>query len=194
MDDVKEEVAAIEKPVGDKATFQVFGSVDLNDKGQVKSTYPSWYFDHLRDELKNEIDRMKTQLKFDRIPKSEVAITQDRLAQKEIKLKDIESSTIDLRGKMKDRVSKVYNEIGEKITETMFSRDDMRKGLADAHEEMKRMTEPIIEVRGDLTSFAKACNVKVVKGKVTRDGAAKMWKIAGKALDERTNVEALRKD
>lgn len=178
----------------EKATFQIFGSVDLNEKGQVKSTYPSWYFDHLKDELKNDIDRTETQLKFDRIPRTEISITQDRLAQKKAKLRELESSTLELKGKLKDRVSTVYNELGEKIGAAMFSRSDMKKGLADAHEEMKRMTEPCIEVRGDAANLAKACNVKVVKGKVTRDGAAKVWKIAGKALETHTNTEYLRKD
>ena len=178
----------------ERATFQIFGSVDLNEKGQVKSTYPSWYFDHLKDELKNDIDRTETQLKFDRIPRTEISITQDRLAQKKAKLRELESSTLELKGKLKDRVSTVYNELGEKIGAAMFSRSDMKKGLADAHEEMKRMTEPCIEVRGDAANLAKACNVKVVKGKVTRDGAAKVWKIAGKALETHTNTEHLRKD
>ena len=71
----------------------------------------------------------------------------------------------------------------------------MRKGLADAREEMKRMTEPCIEVRGDAMNIAKACNVKITKGKVSRDGAAKVWKILGKALgDSPTNIEHLRRD
>ena len=64
MEDVKTE----------KADFQIFGSVDLNDKGQVKSAYPSWYFDHLKDELQNEVDRMETDIKLDRIPRSELAL------------------------------------------------------------------------------------------------------------------------
>lgn len=188
-----EPVNEVKKEV--KADFQVFGSVDLNSKGEVKSQYPSWYFDHLKDELTDEISRIETDLKFDRIPKTEVSITQDRLRQKKDKLKELDKSCLELRGKQKDRVAGIREELGTKISETMFSRSDMKKGLADAHEEMRRMTEPTIQVSGDSLKFAQACNVRVVKGKITRDGAAKVWKIASKALgDVPTNVEHLRKD
>jgi hypothetical protein len=181
------------KPM-EKANFQIFGSVDLNDKGQVMSAYPSWYHDHLRDELQNEVDRMETEIKFDRIPKSELAIAKERLAQKQSKLLNLDNAALELRGKQKDKVYGVYNELGGKISESMFSRSDMSKGLADARTEMIRMTEPCIEVKGDAAQFAKACNVRIIKGKVSRDGAAKMWKISGKALGERTNTENLRRD
>ena len=99
-----------------------------------------------------------------------------------------------LKGKQKDRVAKVYDELGRAIGDKLFTRSDMMKGLADAHEEVKRMTEPSIPVTGDAMSLAKACNVKTVKGKVTREGAAKIWKILGKALGDRTNTEHLRRD
>lgn len=178
----------------EKAEFQIFGSVDLNEKGKVKSQFPSWYFDHLKDELSNDISRMETDLKFDRIPKTEISITQERLSQKKEKMKELERSCVELKGKKKDQVYGVYNELGEKISEQMFSRSDMKKGLADPREEMKRMTEPTIEVKGDAYKIAQACNVRVTKGKVTRDGAAKIWKILGKAIGERSNVEHLRKD
>jgi hypothetical protein len=59
---------------------------------------------------------------------------------------------------------------------------------------MIRMTEPCIEVKGDAAQIAKACNVRMTKGKVSRDGAAKIWKILGKAIGERTNTENLRRD
>lgn len=177
-----------------KAEFQVFGSVDLNDKGNIKSTYPAWYFDHLMDDLRNDISRIETNLKFDRIPRDQVFDTQSNLSKKKEKLKSLENSMPNLKGKQKDQFAKIREELGEKISGSMFTRDEMRKGLADAREEMKRATEPCIEVRGDSVNFARACNVKIIKGKVSRDGAAKMWKIASKALEEPTNVERLRRD
>jgi predicted phage tail protein len=181
------------KPL-EKTEFQIFGSVDLNDKGKVQSTYPSWYFDHLKDDLQNEVDRMESQLKFDKIPRSEIAITKERLAQKRDKLLNLDNAALTLRGRQKDKVAKVYDELGVQIKETMFSRNDMKKGLADAREEMKRMTEPCIQLSGDALKLAQACNVKMTKGKVSRDGAAKTWKIIAKALGERSNIEGLRRD
>lgn len=178
----------------DKAEFQIFGSVDLTDKGQVKSVYPSWYFDHLKEDLQREVDRLETQIRLDQIPRSELQISRERLKQKQEKLLNLDNAAVTLRGKQKDKVSKVYEEIGQQISSSMFTRSDMKKGLADAREELNRMVEPCIEVRGDAMKLAQACNVRVTKGKVTRDGAAKVWKILGKALGERSNVEALRRD
>lgn len=178
----------------EKKDFQIFGSVDLNDKGVVKSSYPSWYFDHLRDELQSEVDRLENDIRFDRIPRSELHLMRERLKQKQEKLLNLDSSAVELRGKQKDRVSAVRDELGGKISDALFSRDEMKKGVADAREEMKRMTEPCIELKGDALKAAIACNVKQVKGKVTRDGAAKVWKILSKALGERSNVEVLRRD
>ena len=186
--------AAPEERVAEKTPFQIFGSVDLNDKGVVKSTYPSWYFDHLKEDLRNDIDRMRTQIDMDLIPRSELQTAKERLFQKREKLKELDSATVELKGKQKDRVAKVYDELGRAIGDKLFTRSDMMKGLADAHEEVKRMTEPSIPVTGDAMSLAKACNVKTVKGKVTREGAAKIWKILGKALGDRTNTEHLRRD
>lgn len=179
----------------EKAEFKIFGEADIDSHGKIRSQYPSWYFDHLKEELQNDISVTETMLKFDRIPKSEVAITQERLAQKKEKLKSLEKSCLELRGKVKDKIAKIRSELGEAISELQYSRSDMMKGLASAREEARRMTEPMIPVTGDSYKFAQACNVRVIKGKVTRNGAEKMWKIASKALgDCATNVESLRKD
>jgi len=184
----------VKTATNEKAEFQIFGSVDLTDKGQVKSVYPSWYFDHLKEDLQREVDRLETQIRLDQIPRSELAIAKERLKQKQEKLLNLDNAAVTLRGKQKDKVYKVYEEIGQQISGAMFSRSDMKKGLADAREELNRMTEPCIEVKGDSMRIAQACNVRVTKGKVSRDGAAKVWKILGKALGERSNVENLRRD
>ena len=81
------------------------------------------------------------------------------------------------------------------IRDSMFSRKDMEKGLADAHEEARRMSQPCIELKDDLITFAKNCDVVVNNtGKVSRKGAEKMWKIASRLLGELSNTESLRKD
>ena len=55
------------------------------------------------------------------------------------------------------------------------------------------MKQPLINIRGNIEA-AEAMGVKVADGKVSRDGATKMWKVAGKLLGEATNGEALRRD
>jgi hypothetical protein len=175
--------------------YQIFSSLDLNDKGKVHSTYPSWYFSHMTENLKEEVNRMEYQLDNDLLPRSEVAITKDRLANKRKQLKELENSIPNIIGKDKDKVNKVREEFGDAISEAMFSRDQMRKGLADAAQELKRKTEPCIRMSPEMRKFAEACNVKIsTKNMVTRDGAAKVWKIASKLLGESSNTEALRRD
>jgi hypothetical protein len=189
-DETKEAVVPKEK-----ADFSIFGSVDLSDKGKVMSTYPSYYFDHMKDALREEITVTENQLSMDLVPHTEVGVTRERLSQKKAKLKEIENSIPQLRGKDKDRIAKAYDELGTEIKERLPSRSDMMKRLADPHREVKMMTEPQIKLRGDQLQLARACNVKVHKdGMVTRTGAEKVWKIAGKILGEATNTEHLRRD
>lgn len=179
----------------EKADFQIFGSVDLDSRGNVKSTYPSWYFTTMIDNLREEVQFTEYQIRDNFIPASEMHVTQERLRQKKDKLRELESAIPRLSGKDKDTVAKVRSELADKIRERMYSREDMRKGLADAHQEARMMTEPCIELKGDALMMAKKCNVPVGKGgKVTRTGAEKTWKIMSKILEESTNVESLRRD
>uniref|UniRef100_A0A6M3IT39 Uncharacterized protein n=1 Tax=viral metagenome TaxID=1070528 RepID=A0A6M3IT39_9ZZZZ len=174
--------------------YQIFGSLDLNDKGKVHSTYPSWYFSHMTENLRDEIQRSEYQLDNDLIPRSEVAITKERLAQKKKQLKELDNAIPDIVGKDRDKVANVRDVLGASLADAMFSRDQMKKGLADAATEMKRKTEPCIKLPSEVRQFAEACNVKITKGMATRDGAAKAWKIASRLLGEPSNTEVLRKD
>lgn len=175
--------------------YQIFGSLDLDEKGKVRSQYPSWYFGHMADNLRDEVQRVEYQLEQGLIPRSEVSITSDRLVQKKKQLKELEGAIPDIVGKDKDKVMKVRDVLGASIADSMFSRDQMKKGLADAATELKRKTEPCIKIPAEVRSFAEACNVKISKGSLaTRDGAAKVWKIASRLLGESSNTESLRKD
>jgi len=174
--------------------YQIFGSLDLDDKGKVRSTYPSWYFGHMTENLKQDVQHMEYQIDNDLLPRSEVAITKDRLATKKKQLRELEGAAPNIIGKDRDRVAKIRDDLGTVISESMFSRDQMRKGLADAATEMKRKTEPCIKLPAEVRQFAEACNVKLTKGMATRDGAAKAWKIASRLLGEGSNIEVLRRD
>ena len=73
----------------------------------------------------------------------------------------------------------------------------MQRGIADAHEEARRMKEGIIKVNPEL---ARICNLRpYVNGQYSRDEAIKAWKLSGRALqeathwEEKTNAEVLRR-
>jgi hypothetical protein len=94
----------------------------------------------------------------------------------------------------KDKLNKVRKELGKEISTLLFSRSDMRKGLADARTEAMRVETPMIEVSKDCFEIAKACNVTPVNGKISRTQAEKIWKISGRFLGESSNAESLRRD
>lgn len=177
------------------ADYQIFGQVDLNKSGKVSSTYPSWYFDHFREGLQEEIKRDQYMLEHDLVPKSELGVARERLKQKKDKLLSLENAIPEISGKTKDAIYGFRNELGDKIKESKFSRSDMQKGIADAHEEARRMASPCIELRGNALDFARKCNVKVDdRGMVSRTGAEKVWKIASRIIGEPSNTEILRRD
>ena len=98
-----------------------------------------------------------------------------------------------LKGKEEEEAAKFYGHLSDQLRDAMPSRSDMKKGLADAHEEVRRMTTPIIDVRGK-TKMLSNMGIEAKGGKITRTQAAKAFKIVGRVLGEPTNIEYLRRD
>jgi len=96
----------------------------------------------------------------------------------------------------KDRLARIYKEeLSPQISASLFTRTDMMKGMANPHEEAKRMVQPCIKLSGEAVQFADLCKVEVKNGNmVSRNNAAKMFKLIGKLLGMPTNIEVLRKD
>jgi hypothetical protein len=175
----------------EKGEIQFFGEVDKHPKGGYSSEFPAWYFPKAIDDLKEDIRQKEDAADDPGIAKG----VRQRIKQEVMEMKDrlrlIQDSKPKLSAKQTDELAGRVKELGERIGDSMFTHTDMKKGLAPAEEELKRMTEPCIKVDADL---AKAAGVSLHKGLVTRDGAAKIWKIGRRALGEMSNVEALRKD
>jgi hypothetical protein len=175
------------------ASIEFFGEVDRKGHrmdGLITSDYPAWYFDSQIEELEIGIEDKERALKMGYIHPTEVEITKRNLANEKDRLQKILESKPRLKATQKDRLSSVRNELGEEIRNTMFTRDEMEKGFASAHEEVRRQTNYFIKVDPELAS---SLNVRHEKGRVTREGAARIWKITGKLLGEETNVETLRR-
>lgn len=170
-----------------------FGEVDYNQHGRVGNAFPAWYFSRKEEEMKEQANYIRNQIDNNMVPYSEVNIHKSRLKQIEERLGKIEASKPKLTGAQRDRIDKYRKELGEKIAESYFTYDDMHRGTADAHEEARRMMNPIIPVDPDI---AKSCNLRLSKdGKVNRNDAVRAWKMMGRALgpDEPTNAEILRR-
>jgi hypothetical protein len=67
----------------------------------------------------------------------------------------------------------------------MFTASDMMRGTADAHVEAERMVKPCVKIQSEYEAgLAKACGMNIENGKVSRNDAARIWKIQGKLLGE----------
>lgn len=175
--------------------MEIFGSVDKNRDGVVTSMYPAWYFTRQADDLREEIARLEHSLNAGLILDQNVPQERANLAKHKKQLERIEASRPGVSVGERDRLYKVYKELGAAIESSMFTRDDMLYGTADAHEEASRMADPCIELKGDALEMVVQCGGRVdKKSKVSRNAAAKAFKIIGKLIDEPSNIEVLRRN
>jgi high-affinity K+ transport system ATPase subunit B len=174
--------------------IEFFGEVDLNKKGELASFMPAWSYRQLIEDMKEQIDSKKRAIDSGMLD-AEVKV---RTVQEHKQLKDRYESIISSKPKIDpDRLTKVAASLGEKISEAMFTNDQMKKGLADAHEEARRMSQPCIRLTDDEAVMAQAARIKGVKSgqsyMVSRTQAEKLWKLSRKALGELANTNELRK-
>lgn len=175
----------------------IFGPADRSKDGsKILSTYPAFYHRQQLEDLRDSVKQKEFAVEMGYVPEDNRAQHNDLLRKEKEKLQAIESSTPILSGADEERLAKFRKGMGKKIADLLFSRSDMMKGLADAYEEARRMTEPCLKVDGDEEAgILKACGVDNFSGKgmVTREDASKAWKIVSRLLGEPSNVEALRK-
>ena len=176
--------------------MKFFGEADRTKDGKIKSDYPAWYQGQHLEDLRESIKQQERSLEEGSVPPERRGQYKERLNQEKERLEQIEASKPNFSGIEKDIASKFREEIGEKISDAHYRRSHLDKGLVNAHEEARRMTEPCIEVKGQVEAeILKECGARITEGgKVTRTEAEKAWKIVGRALgEEMTNVEILRK-
>lgn len=181
--------------------IQFFGEIDRkrNEKtGDILHTFPAWYATNKLDELSDEISDLKTRIRtaeeggfmYDKVP-----MMKRELNAKEDQFSRIAASKPNLSGKEKDAVAKMYQELGERIRGSMPTRTDMERGTTSAHEEAKRMKLPCIDVPHGTAMLMQKMGINASRGgKISRDDAARAWKICGRLLDAHTNTEVLRRD
>jgi len=170
-----------------------FGEIDFI-KGKKASTFPAYYFEGLIREFEDRISVNKKKLLMGQVPQENIPQFKASIERDEHKLSEIKESKPHLSQAEQDMCYKVYKTFGSKISEQMPSRSDMKNGTTDAHIEAKRMKEPCISLDNDMKKVAKDMGVIMTAGKVSRDGASKIFKIVGKLLNEPTNIEVLRRD
>lgn len=184
---------AKEKTAKEATDVSFFGSVDLNQYGNPSGQYPSWAFPFKIQEMQDEVDENDRKIRegaLDAPILAELRAENKKLKERLDAIRESYPKSLD-----KDMVSRMCGEFGEKIAESMFTRADMQKGLADAHEECRRMLDPCIKLSPEMAGFAQMCKAKMTKDRmVSRNTAEKVWKIGRKFLGEDGNTERLRRD
>jgi len=186
------------KPMGEIAFFGGPDRKEGKPDGKICSEYPAWYHQPLVDDLYEEIAKSERSMKYmdehDILDYTTRARLTKQIKAKKKRIEEIEASRPKLRGKDKDDLYRVYQELGDQVKEGLFTRSEMKLGSASAQEEASRMVDPRIRLRME-PEIAKSLNLVVDEdGKVSRDQASKGWKILGSLLGEPTNVENLRSD
>lgn len=196
-------MAKDDKDDGQKMSdVKFFGRPDMyldkeTGEWKVSSSYPAWYFDRHIGMLKEDYDMSERAISSPGT--EEVSIPEHKAKMERIKkrIKEIEESRPILNDRLKSICFNTYKKCKAAISDSLFSRSEMQKGLADAHEELRRQKEPIFSGfndRGEEGLLFKLMNIQHVAGKYSRDQLVKAYKIIGRLLGEDTNIERLRKD
>lgn len=171
-----------------------FSESDMNKNGKIASEYPMWYNPNMIEEIREEIKRDEFMVDNGLVADSKVTAVRNRLVGSKKKLEEIENSKPKLSTEEENKLKKAKDEIAKEIKNALFSRSQMLKGLADGHEEARRMATPTIKVSAEMVDLVKACNIPIYDGKMSRNDAQKAWKIASRYFGDMSNVESLRKD
>lgn len=173
----------------------MFGAVDKNKDNKIASEFPAWYQERQMENLQEHIDQIDRGIRSGRFSSDEIHEHKAEKARLEARMDSILKSRPNPSDSERDTLRKYYKSFGSKIQAALFTRSEMQLGLASAHEEAKRMKKPCISLTPEECSIAISCNVMPDKNKmVSRDGAAKVFKLLGRILGEPANVEHLRLD
>jgi len=168
--------------------------VTKDGQKRIASEMPIWYSRQMIDELSEDIRMAEFEIKSGRVKDTKLGEARERLNKLQKKMDEVSESMPKLDSATKDMLAKARKDLGKEIAAKMFTRSDMKKGLADAHEEVRRSEMPSIKLSPAMQEIARASNVTPVNGMVSRDQASKMWKLTSRILDENSNTEVLRRD
>ncbi len=174
--------------------LEVFGKVDRDEKGKVKSDYPAFCFPQHKEELEESIRYKQSQLDKGLIIKSEEGFAREALSKEKTRLKEIDNSITRYSQKEIDYLAVCRKSLGKKVQDLMPRQSQIERKLANAHEEANKISEPCLKLDPEEVDFIKACDQSITNdGKISRGQAEKCWKIASRIIGEPSNIEELRR-
>jgi len=184
---------AVETVKEEKNGIRFFAEFERHPKGGYKSEMPAWYTPRQVEELKDELAAKEKALRIGvKLPPEHEAELRGQAAELKSRITEIEASRPKWTGKQKDELDSLAKELEGHITDSMYTRDEMMMRLADPHKELKRATALEIPITKDI---ADAAGIPFNKGKTSREGALKAWKMIRRGIDPdaETNPEYLRR-
>lgn len=187
-------MANIVKSKEEESGMEIFGGVDRTKDGRIASEYPSYQNDPHLEELCESISSRERALENGQIAQERIQKFRFELKRDKERYEAIMASRPKMNGFMKDKVVKAHAALGDKISAAMYTRKEEENRLTDAHEELRRMTEPCVEVPNEAAWIVQKVGITIEKGKITRNQATRVWRIlAGMLEGESRNPETLRR-
>jgi hypothetical protein len=185
----------------DKVDIHWFGEYDMNPKtGRPASDFPSEYSDHAVSEMEKEVRSMQKQIDDDVYHGKDLRAFKEKHAVAKRRLEQIQEHKHDVERQLsnpviRDKVASARKELGEAISESMFTYSSMNRMTDDPHIEAARMEGACIEVKDPVVAdYCKQAGYAIVHGKISRTRASIIHKIMGKGLGaESLDIEELRR-
>lgn len=172
-----------------------FGAVDRKDgrmDGEVMATEPAWALENQVEDLRDQITQQQGRIERGEVPAQELEYARSELRLFKKRYDEIMESRPKITGKNKDDLAAFREDLMGKISDSMPSYDEIQKGHVDPQEDLKRQKQPCIKVNPEM---ARMFNVETdSRGRVSRDDATRMFKIASRYLGESAYSETLRRD
>ena len=195
-----EKVEKVVKKVEEKVSSKIrlFGKVDINKQGKIGSSVPAWSMTTHLENLEEETASKRRQLERGQILPDRIMEVRAEIEREEKRIQDIKDSKPKLNERQENELWAHYKSLGKDIGNAMFSRDDMKLGLANSHEEARRVSQPVMKVDERVADFCSANNIPVTEKRdglhITRKGAELAYKYIGRYFNENSNTERLRKN
>lgn len=177
-------------------SYQFFSEADIDkNTGKVKSEYPIWYNPKLIQEIEDEVVSKEIALKTGQVPQGYESEYRENLSRLKDQLKTVQNMTlVDDAKNDHAKLGDALKDLATILKSEMPSNKLCERNLVDPNQEYQKITKQYIPVKDDnMAELARACNVPIVDGKISRGGIEKMWKIGTKYLGDYANVEVLRK-
>ena len=178
--------------------MEIFGEVDRKGGGKTaptSSTYPAYYFKEHVEQLEEETGRLRRSIEDGTVDAKYLPAVKEEYRLNKEKLDKVNASAPKLSSNDKDKLDRFIKEIGDQVSDLMPTHTDMQRGTASPQDEVRLMhKEGCVSTGGHKQLFADMGITPRKNGKVTRNEAAKAWKIASSLRGRPTNTELLRKD